>query len=420
MRAKLTRSILLILILASFLIVGAGIAAAQANSETQLYLPLTFLPKPEPELTDSWLEDVNNIRNTGFQPGEPAEHWVSGFSDATKNIEVGYTWDQTGPCGSAVYTDTLTLAPGTWHFSHTATIPTCIGPYTNVTRITIEDHTSTYTSTFQVFDTSSEIIPGDYIHGFEKCGLPSIEQMAIWKQYSPYEVFNIYLGGEHFACNLLIDADWVRAAAEQGWNFILTWAGHGTSCWEAGKTNYHPISSDPAEAHQEGRIAAEEAIAAARALGFLGPKIIYYDVEGYSDTDETCRPAMDAFLEGWTTRLHELGDKAGAYGSPCRSYITDDWVNHDPMLDDIWFARWSYDEYNENASVWDSPDVSCPLPDDVWSGQQRLRQYTGAHPETWGPCDEDDETCTINSITSNVIYGEITRLVLDNVTSSNP
>jgi hypothetical protein len=263
------------------------------------------------------------------------------------------------------------------------------------------------------------IIDGD-AHGFEKCGLPSIEQMAIWKQYSPYDVFNIYLGGAHFACNLLIDADWVRATAEQGWDFILTWAGHGTSCWEAGKENYHPISSDPAEAYQEGRTAAEEAISAARNLGFLGPKIIYYDVEGYSDVDPTCRPAMDSFLEGWTTRLHEAGDKAGAYGSPCRSYITDDWVDHNPLLDGIWFARWSYDGYYENATVDDSESLYCPLPDNVWPGQQRLRQYAGDHSETWGVCDEDDETCTINSITSNVIYGEITRLVLESTPFSEP
>jgi hypothetical protein len=349
------------------------------------------------------------------------KYWINGFSDATKDIKVNYTWNQTGPCGSTlVYSDTLTLSPGVWNFSHTGTTPTCVGTYTNVAEITIDEHTAIHTTTFHVMDTSSQIVVGDNIHGFEKCGLPSVEQMEIWKQHSPYDVFNIYLGGDHFACNLLIDADWVRTVAQQGWDFILTWAGHGTSCWEAGKDNYHPISSDPAEAFQEGRVAAEEAIAAARDLGFLGPKIIYYDVEGYSDTDPTCRPAMDAFLEGWTTRLHEAGNKAGGYGSPCRSYITEDWVDHNPILDDIWFARWSYDEYNPAASVWDSPSVSCPLPNDVWANQQRLRQYTGDHSETWGPCDEEDETCTINGITSNVIYGEITRLVVENSPSSAP
>jgi len=275
-------------------------------------------------------------------------------------------------------------------------------------------------TTFQVMDTSSQIVTGENIHGFEKCGLPSPAQMAIWKQASPYSVFNIYLGGAHFACNLLIDADWVQEVAQQGWGFILTWAGHGTSCWEAGKENYHPISSSSAEAYQEGRDAAEEAVAAARNLGFLGQKIIYYDVEGYSDVDDTCRPAMDAFLEGWTTRLHEVGDKAGAYGSPCRSYITADWVDHNPILDDVWFARWSFPDYDEYATVWDSDTVSCPLPNDVWAGQQRIRQYAGDHSETYGTCDEGDDTCTINSITSNVIVGEITKLVVNNSTFSEP
>jgi hypothetical protein len=415
----------LILIIGSALIIGMGIAAsqaeAQATTETQLFLPITFLPKPKPEFTDIWLEDGLGIRNTTYRPGETAEYWIRGFSDATKNIEVHYTWNQTGPCGSTlVYSDTITLPPGAWSFSHTGALPTCVGTYTNVAEITIEDHTATHMTTFQIMDTSSQIIPGD-AHGFEKCGLPSVEQMAIWKLHSPYQVFNIYLGGDHFACNLLIDADWVQAVAAQGWDFILTWAGHGTSCWEAGKENYHPISSDPATAHQEGRAAAEEAIVAARDLGFLGPKVIYYDVEGYSDIDPTCRPAMDAFLEGWTTRLHEAGDKAGAYGSPCRSYISADWVDHDPMLDNVWFARWIYDsKYDPSVTVWDDPTVSCPLPDDVWAGQQRIRQYAGDHSETYGPCEEGDDTCTINSITSNVIFGEITRLLLENTPSSQP
>jgi hypothetical protein len=421
MRSKLLRLLLLIFIFSSALIGGVGLAAEKSFTDAEIFLPVVAKPLPEPQLTDIWSEDANSIRNTTFIPGEAVEYWIRGYNNVGGNVEVDYTWNQSGPCGSTlVYSDTITLSPGNWSFSHASVAPTCVGTYTNVAEITIESHTSIHMTTFQVMDTSSQIVVGNNVHGFEKCGLPSVTQMEIWWQESPYSVFNIYLGGDHFACNLLIDADWVQAVAQQGWDFILTWAGHGTSCWEAGKENYHPISSSPVEAYQEGRVAAEEAIAAARDLGFLSQKIIYYDVEGYSDVDPTCRLAMDAFLEGWTTRLHEVGDKAGAYGSPCRSYITADWVDHNPLLDDVWFARWSYDEYNQDATVWDSATVSCPLPDNVWAGQQRIRQYAGDHSETYGPCAEDDDTCTINSITSNVIFGEITKLVLNNTTSSQP
>jgi len=425
MRSKLLRLLLLIFIFSSTLIGGTGFAAENSLTESQIFLPVIAKPLPEPELTEIWGEDANSIRNTTFIPGETVEYWIRGYNNAGGNIEVEYTWNQSGPCGSTlVYSDTITLSPGNWSFSHPGLAPTCVGTYTNVAEISIESHTSMQMTTFQVMDTNSQIVvtdEGDNVHGFEKCGLPSPTQMAIWKQYSPYSVFNIYLGGAHFACNLLIDADWVQEVAQQGWGFILTWAGHGTSCWEAGKENYHPISSNTAEAYQEGRDAAEEAIAAARNLGFMGPKIIYYDVEGYSDVDPTCRPAMDAFLEGWTIRLHEVGDKAGGYGSPCRSYITENWIKHNPILDDVWFARWSYSGYTENVSVWDSPTVICPLPDNVWAGQQRIRQYAGDHDEIWPPCDEDANTCTaINSITSNVIVGEITELVVNNSTFSEP
>ena len=175
-------------------------------------------------------------------------------------IEVRFRWSQTGDCGeNLLYEELLTLPAGNWEYQFSGVTLNCLGTYANTVTISYNDYASTYTTNFEVVDTSSQIIISE-AHGFEKCGLPSIDQMAIWEQESPYDVFNIYLGGDHFACNLLIDADWVRATAVQGWDFILTWAGHGTSCWEAGRLNYHPISSDPAEAYQEGRLAAEEAI----------------------------------------------------------------------------------------------------------------------------------------------------------------
>ncbi len=410
MHIKRMRVYLLILVIGLAAVSGIGLAADDLDQE-EIFLPLVVNMLPPPLLQDAWVVDQSDIRSETFAPGETVEYHIRGDNPSYTAVGVLYRWQQSGDCGeSQVFEETLTVPAGAWAYQHTGVTLDCLGTYTNTVTITYKGSTSTLTTYINVVNTSSQIVVSQS-HGFEKCGLPSIEQMGIWKQESPYDVFNIYLGGDHFACNLLIDADWVRATALQDWDFILTWAGHGTSCWEAGKTNYHPISSDPTEAYQEGRIAAEEAIGAARNLGFLGQKIIYYDVEGYSDIDPTCRPAMEAFLEGWAARLHENGDKAGAYGSPCRSYIMD-WADNDPPLDDIWFARWSYDEYYKLASVWDDPSASCALPNDVWANNQRIRQYAGDHSETWGPCDEDDDTCTINGITSNVLSGEITKLLL--------
>jgi len=411
---KIKRMSILLLILTAGLAVVAGIgqaagALAADPPFVNISLPVILHQPPPPILLDAWVTDQTGIRTETYRPGETVFYHIYGNNPANAMIEVRFQWSQSGDCGeNLLYDQLLTLPAGDWEYQFGGVMDNCLGSHANTVTISHQGYTSTLTTDFIVVDTGSQIIT-TAAQGFEKCGLPSIEQMGIWAQYSPYSVFNIYLGGDHFACNLLIDADWVRATAQQGWDFILTWAGHGTYCWEENTSEYHPISSNPVKARREGRAAAEEAIAAARELGFLGQKIIYYDVEGYADVS-TCRVAMDAFLEGWAERLDESGDKAGAYGSPCLSYIKD-WADNDPALDNIWFARWSYDEYSQEASVDDSESQYCPLPDNVWPGH-RIRQYAGDHSETYGPCDEEDTTCTLNGITSNVLTGEITKLLL--------
>jgi hypothetical protein len=412
--------IFLLVLIAGLVAVGwmsqvADALAADDPPFLTISLPVILHQLPPPVLLDAWVSDQTGIRTETFRPGETAWYHIFGNNSANSPIEMRFQWTQTGDCGeNLLFDQQLILPPGDWEFQFGGDIDNCLGSYTHLVTISRGDDRSTRTTNFSVVDTTSQIILSQS-QGFEKCGLPSIEQMGIWAQESPYDVFNIYLGGDHFACKLLIDSDWVRATAQQGWDFILTWAGHGTFCWEENTSEYHPISSNPIKARREGRAAAEEAIAAARELGFLGPRVIYYDVEPYANND-VCRSAMDAFLEGWTERLHESGDKAGAYGSPCLSYI-EDWWDNDPLLNDIWFARWKYNDdeeydYDEFATVDDSDSQYCPLPDSVWPGR-RIRQYAGDHSETYGPCDQDDDTCTLNGITSNVLAGEITRLLLD-------
>jgi hypothetical protein len=47
--------------------------------------------------------------------------------------------------------------------------------------------------------------------------------------------------------------------------------------------------------------------------------------------------------------------------------------------DAIWAARWIYNVYTPEATVWDVPG----LPNDLWANHRRIRQYTGGHTETW-------------------------------------
>jgi hypothetical protein len=251
--------------------------------------------------------------------------------------------------------------------------------------------------------------------GFDKCGLPTVEQMQTWWKESPYQVFNIYLGGSSFACNNPeLNIDWVWEVSQQGWEYILTWVGPQSPCFNTVKPK---ISPNVAVAYQQGIDQADLAIDVAEKLGLVGDKIIYYDIEGYEDNQTTCRDAVDSFLTGWTERLHDQGFKAGAYGSPCRSFMGD-WWNNNPRLDDIWFARWiSPYQYRPEVSLFGN---ICTLTDSMWANNQRLRQYAGDHNEVWGGV-------SLGSIDSNILGGEITAITtttkinsgLQSVDSSN-
>jgi photosystem II stability/assembly factor-like uncharacterized protein len=232
------------------------------------------------------------------------------------------------------------------------------------------------TTDYVVFPPSAAVI--EQRPAFDKCALPTIDQMANWWATSPYKVHNLYLGGISFGCpNNPLNPFWLQEVAKQGWSFILTWVGPQAPC-----SNYvYRMSSNATTAYQEGRAEATAAAAIARELGFLGGKVIYYDLESYSGASASCRATAAAFIRGWTERLHELGSLAGAYGSPCTSYIAD-WAANVPPPDDVWIAHWIQPyEYNPNITVW---STACSLNSSLWSNHQRLRQYTGGHWETWG------------------------------------
>jgi photosystem II stability/assembly factor-like uncharacterized protein len=241
---------------------------------------------------------------------------------------------------------------------------------------------------------------------FDKCTPPRVDQMQTWWDESPYSTINIYLGGISLACSYReTDPQWFTQVANQGWSFILTWAGPQAppGCHTPNDFN-HPMSIDPDLAYQEGRTEADAAVDAATAIGFKGELVIYYDIEGYEDEPDECRAAVASFIKGWTERLHELDVIAGAYGSPCRSYIAD-WAANDPPPDNVWIAHWYTNDYDPEATVWDDPvNIPC-LSDDLWANSQRIKQYNGDHYETWGDLEI--------KIDSNVMDGQVNALLPD-------
>ncbi len=86
---------------------------------------------------------------------------------------------------------------------------------------------------------------------------------------------------------------------------------------------------------------------------------------------------MRAFLGGWTSRLHQLGYRAGLYGNPSSaiSAAADAaWLGELPV-DSLWIAAWT-----------GTPRLTGfpGLPETSWSQHQRIHQWGRDHAETWG------------------------------------
>lgn len=205
--------------------------------------------------------------------------------------------------------------------------------------------------------------------GFDQCAAGTVSQMQAWWTNTPWSFANIYLGGINRACSQThLTSTWVSSILAQGWDLVPTWVGPqapGSSCTSCGL-----MSSSTATAKQQGINEADSATNAANALGLKPPTVIYYDLERY---DPTSNAAAAAFVEGWVTRLHQLGNRAGVYGAGINA--ADDWAKIANPPDAVWIADW-----NGSTSVFGLTG----LPDTLWSNHQRLHQFEGGHNETWG------------------------------------
>lgn len=377
-------------------LLGESVFAYEESVGTTFYFPIfPSIGKPRGvELMDAWMADSLGQEQDNFYLGDTIQYKSAGENTLDETSNVNLTWLVDGPCGTTeVFSDTLSLPPGAWEHTHSDVTPKCSGTLTATVQIDEAGFTSTLTTPFKVDLPSGIVLSTE--QGFDRCYLPTVNQMQAWWDGSPYYVWNIYLGGIHFFCPTSeLNPSWVQAVAQQGWQFILTWVGPQAPC----SRFTHRFSSNPQVAYQEGITEAAVAMDAAALLGISGEKIIYYDLEAYAGADDACRYAARKFLQGWTDWLQLQGFKAGAYGSPCNSYMTDWWLNN-PRLDDVWIAHWLLPaQYRPDATVW---DVAC-MNNSYWPDHQRLRQYAGDHIETWGGVQM--------TIDSNVLDGEITAV----------
>jgi photosystem II stability/assembly factor-like uncharacterized protein len=221
--------------------------------------------------------------------------------------------------------------------------------------------------------------------GFDKCEIPTLSQMQTWSTSGPYKTVNLYFGGSSRACaNSSLSPSYLYRLSQQGWKFIPTWVGPQAPC-----TGFPSrMSSDPTVAFTQGVSEANLAVDRLLALGLTGPdktgSVVYYDIENYG-TDAACRAAVNSFMNGWVSQLHERGNLAGVYGSTLCNTGLNDFMTIAEMPDVIWPARWYHNQgsgfYDPTADVW---NLGNCIPNSAWANHQRIRQYEGDHDEAWG------------------------------------
>ena len=216
--------------------------------------------------------------------------------------------------------------------------------------------------------------PGTFVgYGFDACTAPSSAAMTAWLK-SPYRAVGIYFGGVNRGCaQPNLTSSWVSQQLSAGWRLLPLYVGPQASCTTSSKKT----KIDNTKAAAQGKAAAEDAAAQARALGLASQSVLVYDMEAYKTNDAACRAGVLAFIGAWTARLHDLSYLSGFYSS-MGSGVADQVANYAVAgyvrPDYLDFARW-----DQVVTVTDTA-----IPAAYWSPHRRMKQYRGDHTETWG------------------------------------
>lgn len=233
------------------------------------------------------------------------------------------------------------------------------------------------------------VAPGDYQGtGFDACAAPSSAAMDAWLE-SDYRAIGVYIGGGARACaQPNLTAGWVSRQAAQGWHLMPLYVGLQAPCSRFRYRIYPPIAS------VQGRLAAEDAVRRARALGLASGTVIYNDMEAFDTANAGCTTTVLEFLTSWTRTLRGQGYRSGVYSSANSGIAALASVVYSPRYlnpDHVFFARW-----NGVATI-DEPVLRATW----WSRGQRIKQYLGGHNETHGGV-------TINIDSDYLAVGRIT------------
>jgi peptidoglycan hydrolase-like protein with peptidoglycan-binding domain len=238
--------------------------------------------------------------------------------------------------------------------------------------------------------TGNVVTPGNFRgYGFDQCLAPTQKAMNAWLKHSPCFAVGIYISGASRACRDQpnLTTSWISTQLRNGWRLLPITLGPQAPCnprFPRYGTD-HVIKNDPgsagrfSKARKQGAAVAEKAVTAAQKLGIAEGSTLWYDLEGFDQTNHRCTHASLAFLSGWTRGLHGLHFVSGVYSSAGSGiWALDDARVNNPtayhLPDRIWIARWD-GKANTSTSY---------IRSDGWRPGNRMKQYLGGHNETWG------------------------------------
>ncbi|MFG1999667.1 DUF1906 domain-containing protein [Spirillospora sp. NPDC048911] len=206
--------------------------------------------------------------------------------------------------------------------------------------------------------------------GFDTCTAPSVRTMAAWRR--SYGVTNIYIGGASRGCSQPnLTRYWVRTVRRMGYRLIPTYVGLQAPCNEDTFRAHFKAKA----AARQGRLAAADAVARARALGIPRRRPIYFDMEAYPSGKTKCRQAVLTFLNSWSHGLAARRYISGVYSSAGSAVRDLGQATGITKPKAIWFAHW-----DGKPTAYGSPY----LLDHWWHPHRRIKQYRGSHKEKHG------------------------------------
>jgi len=210
--------------------------------------------------------------------------------------------------------------------------------------------------------------------GWDACAIGSTANAQAFWTNTPFWNMGLYLGGSSYPsyCTQWSGSQ-VSTLRAQGWMFLPLWVGPQAPC-----TGYPSrFSYDTTTAFRQGR---DQAVYAYNKIVSWGWDVnntpLTYDLEVFDTSNSACLTAAKQFISGWVYQLHTApAQKAGLYGAGCGSGLSS-FANISYPPDFIHGADWT-DINNPNTGT-----IIC-VPNNLWTANQRHKQYWGDHYETW-------------------------------------